>query len=288
MNKLIFGRLLEKRIWSRIWRERLVEPIHLNLISLFIAAFGSFKSKVDYDLVVRPQHAWGLLRAAEWAKFTGVSKLSAIEFGVANGTGLINLAKIAEQVTKATGVQFSVYGFDTGSGMPAARDYRDHPEHYREGDYPCQDIEILKSALPSNAKLIVGEISKTASEFLKNITDPIAFVSFDVDYYWSTYEALQILNGDPNQYLPWVVLYFDDIQYEEHNRFAGQLLSIEDFNNEHDMRKIDKIRALAETRIFRRSRWIHQMFLAHVFDHPFREIALEKKGETVLRNPYLY
>jgi hypothetical protein len=288
MRNFLLGRLLEKRIWSRIWAERLVEPIHLNLISLFIAAFGSFRSKVAYDLIIRPQHAWGLLRAADWARRCGVSRLTVIEFGVANGTGLINLAKIAEQVSKETGVQFSVYGFDTGQGMPAARDFRDHPEHYRAGDYPCQDVEALKNALPSNAKLIIGEISATVPEFLKNISDPIAFISLDVDYYWSTYEALQILNGNPKQYLPWVILYFDDIQYDEHNRFAGQLLSIEDFNNEHDMRKIDKIRSLSETRIFRRGRWVHQMFLAHIFDHAIREKAINEKGQVVLSNPYLH
>ena len=63
----------------------------MNLISMFVAIFGSFRLKVDYDLIVRPQHAHGLLSAADKARRLGIKKLMALEFGVANGTGLMNI-----------------------------------------------------------------------------------------------------------------------------------------------------------------------------------------------------
>lgn len=65
MNRFVLRRLLERRIWGRILRERLTEPIHLNVAALAVALFGSYRRKVDFDLIMRPQHAFGLLRAAD-------------------------------------------------------------------------------------------------------------------------------------------------------------------------------------------------------------------------------
>lgn len=287
MNNFLLKKLTERRIWERIWRERLTEPLHLNLAALFVSIFGSFRARVDYDLVLRAQHAWGLLQAADWALKYNIKKLAAIEFGVASGAGLMNLAKVANEVTAATGVEFSLYGFDCGDGMPLPRDFRDHPEHYKRGDYPMVDPENLRCVLPKNTQLLIGDISDTVPKFLQSLQETIGFISFDVDYYWSTMEALKILSGPIQLYLPWVVLYFDDIQYVEHNQFAGQLLAINDFNKLSSERKIDKIRSLAETRLFRKPRWIHQMYLAHFFDHSARKTALNEQGSAFLSNPYL-
>jgi len=91
----LFRKLIKKHVWKRVFLERLCEPIHLNLLSIPAALFGSFRTKVRYDLVVRQQHAFGMLQAADWAKECGVEEFSAIEFGVANGAGLINMSRIA-------------------------------------------------------------------------------------------------------------------------------------------------------------------------------------------------
>jgi hypothetical protein len=147
MPNFILSRLRERRIWARIWSERLVEPLHLNLASLLVLAFGSFRTKVAYDLIVRPQHAWGLLKAADWATQRGVSHLTAIEFGVANGTGLINLAKLAAAVTEETGVTFTIVGFDSCMGMPPPRTTGIIPSFIDRG-FSCQDIEALRRVLP--------------------------------------------------------------------------------------------------------------------------------------------
>jgi len=284
----MWRKLMEARIWGRIWRERLVEPIHLNAASLFVAIFGDFRAKVAHDLVLRPCHAWGLLTAADMANRVGIKKICAIEFGVANGTGLMNMAKVAQRVTNLTGINFEITGFDTGEGMPAARDWRDHPEHYHRGDYPTSvGRGNLDRMLPKNARVFWGQIAETLPKFMEELSCPIGFISLDVDYYSSTLDALAILDGPVERYMPWVPLYFDDIQYLEHNRFAGQLLAIEDFNSSRAFRKIDQIRSLAETRLFRRPRWIHQMFMAHIFDHPHRQESLSRLGGVILANPYL-
>ena len=85
----LFKRLSKKRIWKIIFKERLTEPLHLNFFSVFVFLFGSFRKKVTYDLVLRPQHAFGILQAADKAKSIGKSEMTIIEFGVANGGGLI-------------------------------------------------------------------------------------------------------------------------------------------------------------------------------------------------------
>jgi hypothetical protein len=285
MNKFVLEKLLLPRIWKKILHERLAEPIHLNLVAAGVALFGSFRSKVDFDLVVRAQHAFGLLQAADWAKEYGISRLSAIEFGVADGAGLLNICEIARKVTTATGVEFDIYGFDGGTGMPPPRDYRDHPEYYRHGDFPMQDPAALQSLLPQNAKLILGSIRDTVASFLPRA--PIGFVSIDVDYYSSSVEALQILCGPPELYLPWIIIYLDDVGFDGHNEYCGELLAAREFVQTHPLRPITRYNLLRQKRIFQRAPWIDHMHMAHILDHPIRLEAIGKQGAVVLENPYL-
>lgn len=287
MLRFILHKLRNAYIWKRIFLERLCEPLHLNLMALAVALFGSYRLKIAFDLVLRQQHAFSLLRAADYAKALDTPRITAIEFGVANGAGLINICNICRRVTAITGVEFDIVGFDTGQGMPPPRDYRDHPEYYNEQDFPMQDQERLRRLLPANARLVIGDVSLAVPEFLQALTNPIGFVSIDVDYYWSTAQALRVLDGAPDQYLPLVPMYFDDIEFDGHNSYAGELLAIEDFNRDHALRKITKFSFLRQKRAFQRPNWIDHIYLLHVFDHPSRERALGNKGKVVLTNPYL-
>lgn len=47
----------------------------------------------------------------------------------------------------------NIVGFDDVSGMPALRDYRDHPEAYQPGWYPMEAPDRLRAKLPTIAKL---------------------------------------------------------------------------------------------------------------------------------------
>jgi hypothetical protein len=86
-------------------------------------------------------------------------------------------------VTKTTGIEFDVYGFDTGAGMPSAIDYRDHPEHFQQGDFPM-DHDRLAAALPPFAHLIIGDVAETVPPFLDRRSPdmPPAFVGLDLTF----------------------------------------------------------------------------------------------------------
>ncbi len=164
----LLRKLANPRIWRRIFQERLSEPLHLNVLSLFVAAFGGFRARVAHDLVIRHHHAYAILRCADLARSQGLKEVTLVEFGVAAGAGLLNICRIAEAVTRETGVSFRVIGFDTGKGMPPPASYRDHPELYREGDFPM-NAEGLRAALPPYARLVLGDIAATVSEELRQI-----------------------------------------------------------------------------------------------------------------------
>ncbi|MDA7819970.1 hypothetical protein N9A30_03040 [Flavobacteriaceae bacterium] len=290
MKNKIFKKLFKPYILKRIYLERLGEPIIYNFISLFVLIFGNIRSKIKYDLVPRESYAYGILEAADLAKSHNINKISIIEFGVASGNGLLNMCYIANKVTKLTGVEFEIFGFDSGQGMPAPLDYRDHPEKYFTGDFPPIDQDKLISNLPKNAKLILGDIKKSLFEIEKQITSPIGFVSVDVDYYSSTLDCLNIFQSDTTIYLPYVFTYFDDVYDIDDNDFCGELLAIKEFNNKNTLRKITKATMLNQKRIFRRSPWTHQIYLTHIFDHKARSIEYirERKSKvSILENPFI-
>jgi len=289
MKLFLFRRLAQRKIWTRIFRERLTEPLHLNLWSLFVWAFGSYRAKIDYDLVVRQNNAYCILKAADFARSQNIRTVSLIEFGVASGTGLLNMAQIAGQVTRATGVSFKLYGFDSGQGMPPARDYRDHPDLYQQGDFAMNQDE-LKKHLPANVHLIIGEVAKTIPEFISRLSpaEPVGYVVFDLDYYFSMRDALKILqDANPEKYLPITLTYLDDIALDEHNSYCGELLAVNEFNAENPLRKIERNAFFENARIFRRALWLKQIFFFHVLDHPSRSRIQVIDNKRAMFNPYL-
>jgi hypothetical protein len=225
---------------------------------------------VEFELVVRQYYANGILRAADWAAGQGLKEMTAIEFGVAAGTGLLNAAMIARRVEKTTGVRVRIVGFDSGAGMPVPADYRDHPDLYSPGDFPM-DVPRLRQHLPPGVDLVLGEVSQTVPDYLGKMTAPLGFVAFDLDYYSSTKQAMTILDGKPESYLPIVFCYFDDVYHEAHNSWCGELLAINEFNASSPMRKFERFALLENRRIFTRAAWLKQMYQLHVLDHPSRE-----------------
>lgn len=281
-------KLRHGRIWKRVFVERLTEPLHLNLLSLPVYVFGTFRAKVAFDLVLRQHNAYAILKCADLASRQGLDTVTIIEFGVGSGVGLMNMAEIAGKVTRTTGVGFRIYGFDTGTGMPKPVDYRDHPDLYQRGDF-SMDREVLQRALPDNVELILGDAADTVTGFLEGIAPraPIGYVAFDLDYYSSTRAALQVFNGEPEQYLPITLAYFDDIHHEAHNRYCGELLAIEAFNSAEQYRKIETYRFLENNRIFKHANWIKHLFQLHVLDHPVRSGQAAIQAPKHLENPYL-
>ncbi len=149
-------KLASRAFWIRHLQDRLAEPLHLNALALSVGLFGAFEARVDFDLVMRRNNAFCLLQAARFARRCGATSLRAVEFGVANGAGLMNMAAIAARVTRSTGVAIDVVGFDTGAGMPPPVDYRDHPDCYGIGDFPMQAPSELQRRLPAMPRCASG------------------------------------------------------------------------------------------------------------------------------------
>ena len=186
--------------------------------------------------MIRQQHAYGILAAAMRAKKYHIPKITVIEFGVSSGTWLLNLVELARRVESATGIGIDVVGFDSGTGMPEPNDYRDHPDMYVRGDFPM-DFDLLNSKLPAGVKLVLGPVAETVRDFVNSNVAPIGFVTMDLDYYSSTKDAMRVFDGVASSYSPYVDIYFDDIYSELHNSWCGELLAINEFNAEHDLRK---------------------------------------------------
>jgi hypothetical protein len=288
MLPLLRRKLARRDRWERIFLERLTEPVHLNLLSVLVLLFGSFRMKVAWDLVIRQQYAYGILKAADLARENGRSRVTVIEVGVAAGAGLMNMAMIAARVQEETGVGIDIHGFDAGAGMPPARDHRDHPELYAEGDFPM-DVEGLRRILPPNVTLHIGPLTSTVPAFLESCTPaaPIGFVAFDVDYYSSTVEAVDLLKGSPELYLPITVTYLDDIALEPHNSAAGVLLAVEEFNASTPLRQLEHHPFFTRRRIFTRAIWVQQVYLLHVLDHATRSRPATTAQKRIIDNPYL-
>jgi hypothetical protein len=216
---------------------------------------------------LRPNYTWGVLQSANLAKALDINRISVIEFGVAGGNGLIALEKISERIEAYYNVAIDVYGFDTGEGLPKPQDYRDLPNIYTEGRHPM-DVDRLRKRL-HKAKLILGRVENTVTDFARSRPAPAAFIAIDVDFYSSTMAALQLLDTEQELLLPRIHCYLDDIMgltFGDHN---GERLAIADFNASHSLRKISQIYGLTYflPPPYATEPWTQKFFLAHIFDH---------------------
>jgi hypothetical protein len=232
----------------------------LNLIHERIMAKGGSSLRANY--------LYGVLHAARLANVLGIPAISAIEFGVAGGRGLLALEKASVYAEEAFGVRIDIFGFDTGHGLPKPTDFRDCPNLFLEGQFPLDDAQLVPRL--ERAQLILGLVDQTVPEFLDRRRAPIGFVSFDLDLYSSTVCALRAFEAGTELLLPRVLCYFDDITgftYADHN---GERLAISEFNAAHELRKLSPIYA-AEFYVPQREShalWPRKLYLAHIIDHP--------------------
>jgi len=249
----------------RIFAERLLEepPFRLFARPLIARLPVSVRTKAHWDAVDRPQYLAGLLAAADEARRDNLTAISAFEFGVAGGNGLLAMERLSEAVQKETGVRIVVYGFDAGTGLPELiGDHRDFPDRWREGDYPM-DEEALRKRLSPTTQLIIGDVRYTVPREMPKIREPIGFVSVDVDIYSSTRDLLKMFTLPHRRMLKRVYMYFDDIDLPFTHKYAGEQLAIDEFNATSKHVKIDTWRALAKGRPFPENAWVRRMYIAH-------------------------
>jgi hypothetical protein len=243
---------------------------------------GDFREKESFGMITRPNYAYGMLRAADLARFLGKKAVTVCEFGVATGNGLMNMVEIAELVQAETGVEVRVVGLDTGEGLPPIADYRDHPELWSAGDFAMTNKDDLRKRVDGRAELIFGDIKDTVDGFVDSLDEaaPLGFVSIDVDIYSGSKSALRALKGRPELYTPAVSMYCDDVRFFFANRWCGELLAIAEFNEENSVRKIDEDRSLGD-RPCRSEPWYRSMFVCHVLDHETRCKPRSREGLSI-------
>src|ERR1700686_1808651 len=228
---------------------------------------GSVATRVSYGIFDRPHYANGVYSAADLAKRLGLSAIQVNEFGVAGGSGLIALERIAATAEIALGIQISVCGFATVGGMPAPGDYRDLPHLWDRGFY-AMDVAKLKARLRPATELVLGDVRTTLLSWTPKAR--VGFCAFDLDYYSSTRDAFVLFERGSEAFLPRVYCYFDNIMWPEHalhNEWGGELCAIREFNEEHSPRKLCPIHLFRHTRVHE-SPWNEMMYVLHDFKHP--------------------
>lgn len=228
----------------------------------------NYKSLFFLSFLDRPHYAYTVYQAALQALLLGHKKISVIEFGVAGGNGLVCLEKHVKAISQKLGIQISIYGFDTGEGLPQLVDYRDIPQNWQPGFFKM-DYEKLVARVPCS-KIILGNIEDTLKNFCKEYDpDPIGAILFDLDLYSSTKAAFQIFQVDSKYLLPRVRCYFDDILGNENtltNEYTGERLAILEYNHLSDVKKMTPVHHLLAKTI--RQKWFSKCFVHHTFDHP--------------------
>jgi hypothetical protein len=228
---------------------------------------GSYEQRVSIGAVDRPHYGYCVYNAAVLARKLGYRRISVLEFGVAGGSGLLNLEYHAREIKKKLGVDIEIYGFDTGEGLPEPLDYRDLPYHWKKGFYKM-DVPALQAKLKI-AKLVLGNVAKTSKDFFDTYNPaPIGAISYDFDFYSSTVDAFRMLEVDEKYYLPRVFCYFDDTvgtEIELYSEFTGVRLAINEFNRDHNNIKIGLPYYLLARKIG--EPWYHKIWITHFFKH---------------------
>ena len=76
--------------------------------------------RARWDLSTRPAYLSGMMEAVRQAGEEGVEAISVIEFGVAEGEGMLAMEREAEALESESGIHITVFGFDSATGLPAA------------------------------------------------------------------------------------------------------------------------------------------------------------------------
>src|ERR1700677_83690 len=160
---------------------------------------GDFREMEAHGLVPRANYAYGVLRAADLARFLGKTRATVCEFGVSTGNGLLNMMELAELVRAETGVEIRVIGLDTGEGLPTIDGYKDHPEIWSVSDFNMTNKGDLLRRVGDRAELIFGDIKDTIGDLVASLDEsaPLGFISVDVDIYSGAKSSLKALLGKP-------------------------------------------------------------------------------------------
>jgi hypothetical protein len=219
--------------------------------------------------VDRPHYAWCLYHGALLAKALGKKAITAIEFGVAGGNGLVCLCDYKRTVEKETGIEIRLVGFDAGSGLPSSSDPRDMLYSWPEGAFPMDQV-ALEKRIAGRAQLVIGNVGKTLEGWEPAPDAPIGAILFDLDYYSSTINALQVLTKE--NVLPRIWCYFDDVctsPDEAATEILGERAAIAEFNSSARRKALNDNISLARAfRFTHPQSWHQHIYVYHRLSHP--------------------
>ena len=239
-------------------RARNAEPVHLHLLSLAVSIFGDTRTKIDFDLLGHPAHAFGLLHAADDARRSRHTTVTVIQLGVGDGSALANLCELSARITRATGIRFQVLGLECGALDVARR----------------ATVETMRLRLPVHADLLVGEASEVIAMALARAERlaPIGWISVGGHDGAGIADALDLCSADAWHYLPTATLYLDERSFGPRRDAATESQRIQTWKREQNTRRtVAPATALRGARLFKRAPWIDRVYTLHVHDHPLRE-----------------
>jgi hypothetical protein len=245
-------------------------PLRVTIGRHIVKRFSifSYRDRLRLCAVDRPHYGHCIFEAAQLAARLGKPNVSVIEFGCGGGNGLLNAEMHITEVMKLFPVQIELYGFDTGTGLPLLRDFRDFPHYFRPGQYVMNPAEV-RSKL-RRGKLVLGNVKDTCKTFFTDLNPaPIGCIFHDLDFYSSTIDAFTLFEADSSRFLPRIFMYFDDIIGNNTwltNDYAGEMLAIHEYNARQTTKKIAK--NLAIPRDYPDQSWKDQIYIHHDFQHP--------------------
>ena len=251
-------------------------------------SFEKFFDLIKYGVLPRPNYALGILMAAHQAKELNYKKISIIELGCWNFEGLIDIENYINDIKKFIDIDFSVYGFELGSGhIKEETDPRNRLYELSGGDYAFKKDENIKKLKFS--KLILGDVKETVPKFLeeKHLDDaPLGFVIFDLGFYTSAKDALNLLKSKSKRYLPRTIIYSDNNYFVLENE--ADKLAFAEFNNEGG-KTISPIGELAEQLSISWNKWIFlgkRMFILSDLKHEKYNINYEQKINKLINSKF--
>jgi hypothetical protein len=250
-----------------IYRAARIAPLRRRLAKLISKyELGDYAFRLSIGAVDRPHYAHILFNAAQLAVKLGYPKMSALEYGVAGGNGLVSLERHAAEIEKLLPIEIEIYGFDSGKGLPPPKDYRDLPYHWKTGFFHMDETKLRRRLV--RARLVLGDISQTAESFFtEHDPAPIGAIVHDFDFYSSTAKGLEMLDTNEKYLLPRIFCYFDDTIGDEialYNDFSGQRLAIHEFNRNHEAAKICPAYYFLQRD---REPWHDAIHICHFFRH---------------------
>ena len=237
-----------------------------------------FQEYYDNNKLERMNYAICIYEAAREAKKLGYNEISVIEFGVAEGYGLVCVERYSEAVEQIFGIKIKVYGFDNGIGLPEPIGYQDRPHSWQAGWYKM-NVEELRKKL-KRATLVLGDVKDTIPDFFEKYNPPrIGVMLCDMDFYSSTIEILSLLQKENKWFTPRIRMYFDDVRAEY--EWQGEGLAVKEFNMKYDEIKISP-EGMNWSYIDCPDRKTLRIKMCHRFTHPDYNYNGGKEGNLLI------